>query len=191
MEAPNAFDAPPHKLWTRHECASLEKAGVLDMERYELIAGELVLKMGKNYPHILAQALLAAWLQRVFGALFVLQQPTIDVHPEDTPTSEPEPDVVVLTRPIPELAHRPRPADLRLVAEVSNSTLSFDLTVKASLYARAAIPEYWVLDLDARRVIVHRQPLDGRYQEIAAYLHDESVATLAAPGSPIRVADLL
>ena len=152
MDAPASFDAPPHKLWTRQECASLERAGVLDMERYELIAGELVLKMGKNYPHILAQALLAAWLQRVFGALQVLQEPTIEVHPEDAPTSEPEPDVAVLNRPLPEIAHRPRSAGILLVAEVSNSSLSFDLTVKATLYARAPIPEYWVLEIGRAHV---------------------------------------
>lgn len=48
LEAPITVTAPPHKLWTRAECEALERAGVLEMERYELVGGELVLKLGKN-----------------------------------------------------------------------------------------------------------------------------------------------
>lgn len=58
MEPPVSVTAPPHKLWTRDECAMLERAGVADLDRYELIGGELVLKMPKNKLHLLVQALL-------------------------------------------------------------------------------------------------------------------------------------
>jgi Uma2 family endonuclease len=191
IENPIPFVAPPHKLWTREECAVLERTGVLDLERYELIGGELVLKMGKNQPHMLVQALLLSWLQSIFGALFALQDPTIDLHPAENSTNEPQPDVIVLDRSIRAISGRPRPEHLLLVAEVSGATLSFDLTVKAGLYARAEIPEYWVLDLNGRRMIVHRRPENGRYLDVVAYLEDESVATLGAPEVMTRVGDLL
>ena len=81
----------------------------------------------------------------------------IDVAPEDNPTNEPEPDLVVLAKPSGEYRERnPRPSDLRLVVEISDSTLGFDLTVRAELYARAGIIEYWVVYVAARRLIVLR-----------------------------------
>jgi len=76
------------------------------------------------------------------------------------------------------------------VVEVSDSSLGFDLTTKAALYARAGIVEYWVLDVAGRRLIVHRDPRAGRYISVAAYGEEESVAPLAALESLLRVGDL-
>lgn len=191
VENPVSAAAPPHKLWTRAECEALERAGVLEMERYELIAGELVLKMGKKAPHMQTLMRLVRWLRSVFGETIVAQEPSISVHPEDSPTSEPEPDAIVLNRSFLGLDRLARPEEIRLVAEVSGATLAFDLTVKAGLYARAGIAEYWVLDLQGRRMIVHRRPEGGKYLDVAGYLEDESVATLGAPEATIRVGDLL
>ena len=83
----------------------------------------------------------------------------------------------------------PQPQDLQLVVEVSDTTLSFDLTTKASIYARAGIVEYWVLDIAGRRMIVHREPQGGRYVSVTAYSAEESVSPLAAPESSFRVGD--
>ena len=73
--------------------------------------------------------------------------------------------------------------------EVSDSSLAFDLTTKAALYARAGIPEYWVLDVAGRRLIVHRQPANGKYGSVVAYDNTESVAPLAAQHSEFKVAE--
>ena len=181
---------PPHKRWTRDECAVLEKAGLLESQRYELLEGELVLKMGKNHPHMRALLLLVAWLRTAFGQNFVVQEPAIDVRPEDNPSSEPEPDAIVLNRSFLELTSRARPDELLLVAEVSSTTLAFDLTAKARLYARAGIAEYWVLDLEGRRLIVHRDPAEGAYRSITAFDEDELVSTLSATATEVRVGDL-
>ncbi len=185
------FSIPPRrKRWTRLECATLAESGVLDYEHLELIEGELIDKMGKNRPHVNSVVLLAEWLRGVFGARMVNPEAPIDVSPEDNPTNEPEPDIIVLKRDISHFKNKsPRPQDLQLVVEVADSTLSFDLTTKAGLYARAGIPEYWVLDVAARRMIVHRDPQDGRYASVVAYSSEESVAPLAAPGSKLRIAD--
>ena len=78
-----------------------------------------------------------------------------------------------------------------LVVEVSDTTLRFDRTTKAALYARAGIREYWIVDITGRQVLVHRQPAAEGYAEIAAYTADESVAPLALPDEAVRVADLL
>jgi Uma2 family endonuclease len=183
---------PAHKKWTRDECEALVQAGLIDPERYELIEGELIFKMPKRPPHNVALFLLGNWLRSVFGEAFIVQEPGIDVAPEDIPTSEPEPDAIVLALPAVEFrTSLARPADIRLAIEVSNTTLGFDLTKKAALYARALIPEYWVLDINGRRLIVHRDPSEGRYQSVIAYAEDEPVSPLANPKATIRARDLL
>jgi Uma2 family endonuclease len=191
IEAPLApFPSHPRrKRWTREECARLESAGLLDQQHLELVAGELIDKMGKNRPHVNALAVIHAWLLQVFGDRFVNQEAPIDVSPEDNPSNEPEPDVIVLNRVFWNFrSSNPGPRDLHLVVEVSDTTLTFDLTAKAALYARAGIVEYWVLDVTGRRLIVHRDPQSGKYTTVLIYNEQESVAPLAAPHALFPVA---
>jgi len=180
---------PPRKRWTRAEYESLSEEA-LGGERLELVEGELISKMGKKRPHVNAVTLLQAWLMQAFGVRFVNAEAPIDVAPEDNPSSEPEPDIIVTTRDLSHFQSNPRPADLRLVAEIADTTLWFDLNTKARLYARAGIAEYWVVDVSGRRMIVHRDPRDGEYRTVAAYGADERVAPLAAPGSDLLVRDV-
>ena len=178
------------KRWTRAECSALEATGVWDSSHLELIEGELIDKMGKNQPHAFVVTCLFRWLMGVFPWVFV--ESPINVSPEDTPTSEPEPDCFVMKpgyggfRP-----EQPKPDELALVVEVSDTTLDFDLRIKGPLYARAGIQEYWVVDLKARRIVVHRDPVAGIYQSIEAYAEDESVAPLAAPDRALLVREIL
>jgi len=79
------------------------------------------------------------WLAEVFGKSFVNAEAPIDVSPEDNPSSEPEPGLSVLNRDRSSFSRNPQPEDLSLVVEISDSTLAFDLTVKAGLYERAGI----------------------------------------------------
>ena len=188
-ELPVQMD-PPKKRWTRTECEALSSSGLLNYQNYELVEGELISTMGKNRPHKTGVGLMHIWLNSVFGALRVEQESSIDVAPEDNPTNEPEPDLVVLKCDFPELKQNPTPAtEIALVVEVSDTTLYFDLNAKARLYARAGISDYWVLDIGGQRMVVHRDPQNGRYTSVVAYSIDESVAPLAAPDSAFRVKD--
>jgi len=182
---------PPRKRWTRAECATLEASGVLDQERLELVEGELISKMGKKRPHVDSFTLLQEWLVQVFGFRSVNVEAPIDVAPEDNPTNEPEPDLIVLPRDRSHFRSNPRAQDLRLVVEIADSSLHFDLKVKAALYARAGISEYWVLDVNGRRLVVHRDPRSGMYADVTVYSEHESVSPLAAPEAEFRVADAL
>jgi Uma2 family endonuclease len=121
-----------------------------------------------------------AWLLRVFGEQFVEQETSIDVAREDNPVNEP--DLIVLSKLSREIRDQnPQPSEIRLAGEIADSTLKFDLTVKAQLYARAGIVEYWVVDIPGRRIVVHRDPRDGQYQSVVAYAEQESVKPLASP----------
>ena len=67
---------------------------------------------------------------------------------------------------LPESAYNnrhPAPEDIFWVVEVAKTSLKKDLELKAYIYAAAQIPEYWVLDLSAKQIIVFREPLDGKY----------------------------
>lgn len=183
---------PPRKKWTREECQALEAAGLLDGPSFELVDGELINTMGKNRPHSNGTYRLYRRLVEIFGWDYVQQEASIDVAGEDNSTNEPEPDLIVLSRRIDELeVINPGPADLRLVVEVADTSLSYDRTVKARLYARAGIADYWVMDLNGRQLIVHREPSQGRYLSVTAYSEKERVAPLAAPDSYCQISTLL
>ena len=190
LEMPSAPPplVPARKRWTRAECATLEASGLFEQESVELVQGELLTKMGKKRPHVNTFTLVNAWLIDVFGVTFLNVEAPIDVAPEDNPINEPVPDLIVLAQPSSTFQRNPGPQDRRLVVEIAHSSLTFDLSTKAALYARAGILEYWVADIERRRIIVHRQPDAGRYQSVIAYSDRESVAPLAAPDREFPVA---
>ena len=183
------FPNAPRKRLTRADRAILEMNGLLDQAGVELIEGDLIEKMPKNWLHIHALVTLQYWLARAFGNEFVAPEASINVAPEDNPTSEPEPDLVVLKLPTKEFKGSAKPGseDLHLIVEVSGATLDFDSTVKAALYARARIPEFWVLDLEGRQMGVYRDPRQGAYQSIVPYGEKESVSPLSAPDAQFVV----
>jgi Uma2 family endonuclease len=182
---------PPRKRWTRAECKTLEAAGIFDQQSVELVEGELIDKMGKKRPHVDAASLFHGSLIPLFGPRRVNHAAPIDVAPEDNPTNQPVPDLIVLTREYADSAAfwsvTPQPRDLDLVVEIADTSLAFDLTVKATLYARAGIAEYWALDVPGRRLIVHRDPQSGRYGSVTAYNEQEGVAPLGSPNSIFQV----
>ena len=170
-------EGPPRKRWTRAECKLLQDSGLWDGQHFELVEGELYNKMGKNRRHTNALKFLRGWLVGVFGEAFIDTETSIDVAPEDNPTSEPEPDILILTKPTREFLVNPEPSDIRLLVEVSDTTVRFDSVTKAALYARAGIGEYWVVDVKAKKLIVHRSPAAGTYQSIETYRGAAMVAS--------------
>src|SRR5262245_25729445 len=104
----------PHKKWSRDECRDLAERGVIDSGRYELLAGEIVEKVGKNKPHVIVLMILAELLRRTFGWERVVTEAPIDVAPGDMERNEPEPDLVVLKESLFGSRHNPTPADIDL-----------------------------------------------------------------------------
>lgn len=181
------LETPHRKRWTVKEADRLAEAGFL-AGRYEVIEGEIYEKMSTNPPHILTLILLTGWLHRVFGSLFVRTQTAISLPGRH---NRPEPDATVTREPATAYADRlPGPEALLLAVEVSDTTLRFDLTTKAALYARTGIPEYWVLDIQARRLIVHRRPGRAGYADIQEYAEDAQIAPEARPDALVLVSFL-
>ncbi len=103
--------------------------------------------------------------------------------------SEPQPDLMLL-RPAADRyrAAHPRPADVLLLIEVADATLAFDRGTKLPLYARHGVAEVWILDLDAERLEVYREPGAGGYRHKLERSGAESIAPAALPAASIQVA---
>jgi hypothetical protein len=132
---PPAPQFPPRKPWTREEYEACERAGLWEGQHYELVQGELINKIGKNRRHVWGSRHVSHILEAVFGWQRVIFEGPIDVAFEDHPTSEPEPDIYVL-KTAGFAGNEPTPAELVLIVEISDTTLTFDTTVKAALRAR-------------------------------------------------------
>ncbi len=155
-----------HRL-SPDEYRRLVDAGVFDEDaRLELIDG-LVLDKGPRSPaHERAIELLATHLIRALDpARFRVRI----AAPLSLEASEPEPDLAVIRRDVPDLHH---PATAALVIEVAHSSQRADLRQKPSVYARAGVPLYVVVDLDAGRLVVHREPRDEAYAEVEQHGED-------------------
>jgi Uma2 family endonuclease len=144
------------------------KVGIFsEDERVELVCGE-VIKMspiGERHAACVDFLTQLITLRLRRSAIVRVQNP---VQLDDY--SEPQPDITVL-KPRDDFyrgAH-PRPEDALLVIEVSDSTLDFDRKVKVPLYARAGIPEAWVVNLPEERIEVYTDPAGGEYQTVRSY----------------------
>ena len=172
---------PDHrKLWTREEAARLTE--LFPGERYELIEGELINKMGQRPPHAYIIAALTTLLAAAFPRRVRIQS-SIALPDPDGRYSEPEPDAVLLHREDREFfARHPGPADIALLIEVADTSFAIDRSVKYRLYARAGIAEYWIIDIPNQRAIVCRRPEGEEYKSVTISAMDEKISPLAAPG---------
>jgi Uma2 family endonuclease len=192
MPIPEIADAAPaRKRFTREEVDLLAETGVFAGQRYELIDGDLIDKMGQNPPHVSAIQLLLECLARFFAVGMIRVQHPMEAAPGDRERSLPEPDVAVLReRKLEHQSRHPRGDEMLLVIEVSDTTAAFDRSRKATLYARAGVPEYWVLDVNLRMLVVHRETDGAQYRQTFLHAPEE---TVSVPGrsETIRIADIL
>ena len=175
--------------WTRSECRQLMGLGLLEEARFELIHGEIISKPTPHERHVFTCQQVQRALEAIFGTEYVRRAAPIAIADHE----EPEPDAAVMTRTGRDYLRlgTPPPDDVRLAVEVSDSTLRFDRTVKRGQYASAGIPEYWIVDINARALHVLRQPFEGDYTEEQTFTAPDSLSPLAAPEVAGAVADLL
>jgi Uma2 family endonuclease len=126
--------------------------------------------------------------QRVGGRTLVRVQNPI----RSDQFSEPQPDIALL-RPRADVyafAH-PGPADVFLVVEVAGTSAGFDRDVKIPLYARAGIPEAWLVDLTGDYIMVYPKPSVQVYQDVQRLQHGQSLSPEAFPDLILAVEDIL
>jgi Uma2 family endonuclease len=105
--------------------------------------------------------------------------------------SEPQPDLMLLKRRADFYSgKRPEALHVLLLVEVSDSSLAFDQSVKLKLYARCGVSEYWVVDVEGRRVHTYREPTANGYLHKSAFAGAEAVVPQSFPDLKITVGDL-
>lgn len=176
--------------FTREQYYEMGRRGYFDGIRVERLKGEIVVMSPMNWPHSLAVANVDEALRAVFaGVGWINRGSTLP-----TDDSDPEPDVAVI--PGTQRQYTDHPTTALLVVEVSHTTLDKDMTTKAEIYATAGIADYWVLDIDTRRLLVYRDPRPlppggVAYRSLTELGEGDTVSPLAAPAAQLRVADLL
>ncbi len=105
--------------------------------------------------------------------------------------SEPVPDLVLL-KPRTDFYEKshPRPEDVFLIVEVSDTTIYFDRNVKRRLYARHNIPEFWIVDLHQKAIEIYRKPGPGGYQESFIPTSEETFSPLSFPEFVLTMNDI-
>ena len=183
------------RRWTRAEYDRLIDLGVFQPgEPIELIGGQLMVCEPQGSGHFTAVGLVDDTLRAAFGPGWVVRaQGPLALDDE----SEPEPDVAVAPGSRRDYL-RSHPALPVLAVEIAESSLSFDRRQKGSLYARAGLGDYWIVNLVDRVLEVYRRPLADpaapygwRYAEVQTLRPGETVSPLAAPAARVPVDDLL
>lgn len=187
MALPSAIVAEyPSQVFrvTREIYHRMIDAGVFEGRRAELVRGEIVEMSPQKRAH-------SSTITRLTMLLAPVLAGRADVAvqlPLSGPDSEPEPDLAVLP---PDLGGDDHPDTALLVIEVAESSVRYDRLVKGPLYAEMAVPEYWLVDLPARRIEVHTEPVGGVYRQQRTHLPGESVTLGAFPDVTLAVDDIL
>lgn len=193
---PKANPLPPRPgmpfRFTREQYYELDRLGYFNGIKVERLRGEIVVMSAVNWSHVVG----CRKTEHVLEALFAGVAWINARNPIPTEDSDPEPDVMVVPGRFEDYSDHPTNA--LLIVEVASATLDKDTTIKAEIYALAGVTDYWVLDLDNRRLIVFRDPaplppqLGGSAYRTRTELTDtDTVSPLAAPTATVRVADLL
>jgi len=171
-----------HRL-TVEDVYKMAAAGVLDENaRIELVQGVLIDMVPIGAEHDGA----VAWLTEHFMAV---GERTWGVRIQSTLLVAGGyllPDLIVV-EPLPRSR---QPTSALLVVEVAQTSQARDRE-KARDYASADVPEYWIVDLAARKVIVHRRPLAGAYDEVVVYSDGEALQPLLDTVPAVAVSELL
>lgn len=147
--------------WTVAEYHRMVATGILDERRVELLKGEIVEMSPEGEPHAYFSSEAGEYLSRLLGNRAMIRQSKPITLPN---ASEPEPDIAIVQRLGREyLEHHPYPENIFWLIEYSDSTLDKDLQIKSKIYAEVGIPEYWVVNLQRRQLVVFRDPQDGEY----------------------------
>jgi Uma2 family endonuclease len=192
--APDIAVMPRTRRWTRVEYERLVEIGMFEGERLELLDGVLAVREPQGSRHNAGIRRVVAALARALGETWQIDSQLAIALDDD---SEPEPDIAVVPRDARAYrdAHPSRPV---LLVEVAESSYRIDHAYKASLYARARVPEYWIVDVARETVEVHREPRESAaavhgwaYERVEVLRPPATVSALIAPDTPIPVADLL
>ena len=174
---------------------ALSEQGWFSDRRVQYIDGEIIAMPAQYDDHAYSVTRSGRSLDKIFpeDRFWVRSQMTLLVG-----QTAPDPDVVVIVGAAKPGRNIPDAAQALLVIEVSDSTLLYDRTVKAGLYAAGGIAEYLIVNVVDRQLEVHRDPVPDparrfghRYDSVAVLKPGETFSPLAAPAAAIAVEDFM
>ncbi len=182
-------ELPEHfRPLTRTEFNQLGDLGVFGESRVELVGGVIVEMMAPGPQHVGTHVWLTRQLVRLCGDAYAVSAQNPLVLDD---LSQPEPDFAVLPADYFRRSMAELPESPSLAIEIAKSSLRFDLGEKARRYAMAAVPEYWVVDVDGGVVHVHRGPNpDGTWRSVQQ-LTEGPLSSTAVPPVQLLVEEVL
>ena len=170
----------PLKRWTVDDYHRMLASGILTPEdRVELLDGRIVEMVPQDPPHASRIDDGGDYLKALFASRAKVR---IQLPITLAPGSEPEPDFAIVRQDETRYRTRhPYPEDVLLLIAVADSTLKRDRGSKSKIYARAGIPEYWIVNFKQRQVLVFQKPQDGDYQTEQTFTDQDQIAPLLMP----------
>lgn len=164
-------------------------SGVLGDRQLELLQGDLVEMPSEGSAHSGLANLIADYLRGLLGDRARIREGYHITLPDLA--SEPIPDIAIV-KPSPDFyrSRNPYPSDSFWLIEVAYSSLKKDLGIKAALYAQAGIPEYWMVDVNAEILIVHRGARGGTFRSVQERI-EGTLSPLAFPDVAVSIPIIL
>ena len=189
--APPAALAPTRRRFTVAEYYAMADAGILsENDRVELLDGDIIVMPPIGNWHAFGvNSIVAVFPSTLLAsrAILSVRNPVrLDIG------SEPQPDAMLLRwqDDFYSLEH-PSPADVLLLIEVSDTTVDYDRNEKLPLYARAGIPEAWIVNRPARRIEAHADPSGNEYATVRYCGPGETIAPQAFPDIVLEVSRII
>ena len=185
LETPKQDEPLRIRPLRRAEYDRLVRLGVFEDEKIELLRGAMVEMSPQGSQH----ADCAAQLMQIL-VLRLRERAHVRAHSPFAASddSEPEPDVAVYP---PRRYADGHPQTAYLLIEVADSSLKKDRGVKSEIYAEAAVPEYWIVDVVRGAVEVRTEPSDGHYTRTMTYGRGERITLVAFPDLAIATEEFL
>jgi len=185
----NVQPQPRRLRFSVDEYYKMIELGMLkDYEKAEIIEGELIQKMPIGDKHAFVVDILTEFLiKNVSSQVRVRVQNPVRLTDYD----ELEPDIVLADLTKYDGKRHPRPPEIILIVEVSDSTLKYDRNTKLLLYAEAEIPEVWIVNLPNDIIEIHQKPSNGIYQLTKIFKRGETVESEMMPNLNLEVDQIL
>jgi Uma2 family endonuclease len=182
-----AADGLPRRAWTADEIKAMVQAGIIaENERLELIGGELVPMSPKGNRHeLVKRAMQEFWFPRVVGtSTTLITETTLWINP----THFLEPDFVFWPRAVP--IRDLGPANINLIVEIADTSLTYDTGRKAALFATFGIPEYWVINAEDLMTRIHRGPTGSTFASVTDHTANVLLTPAQLPALAVQLAAL-